>query len=230
LLVFNWCNPRYKTIADFRKDHSKAFREVFRRFVYLLRERDLIDGEGVAINSIKIRAGSSPKNNFNEKKLTERHEKKAHYEQVSDQLKASGQGQISLNDPGSRPAILHKNIINVGYNVQAASESKHKLLVEYGTGEVNDTHALKTNGTWHRHSNSRPPRGAYRFRRYTTPACKGCATRHLCTKGKTNGRYIDRSEYAEVIQQNARRVESNPEYYRLRQQVTGAYNGANIRN
>ncbi len=81
-------------------------------------------------------------------------------------------------------------------------------------------HTLKTNGTWHQHSNSRPPRGAYRFRRYTTTACKGCITRHLCTKSKTNGRYIDRSEYAEVIQDNALRVEANPEYYRLRQQVT----------
>jgi transposase len=30
--------PKFKTIADFRKDHSKAFREVFRRFVWLLKE------------------------------------------------------------------------------------------------------------------------------------------------------------------------------------------------
>jgi len=30
--------PKYKTIADFRKNHSKAFREVFRRFVVLLKD------------------------------------------------------------------------------------------------------------------------------------------------------------------------------------------------
>src|SRR4030043_580696 len=29
-------HPKYRTIADFRKDHPKAFREVFRRFVCLL--------------------------------------------------------------------------------------------------------------------------------------------------------------------------------------------------
>jgi hypothetical protein len=32
--------------------------------------------------------------------------------------------------------------VNVGYNIQASSDSKHKLLVEYDTGDVNDTHAL----------------------------------------------------------------------------------------
>jgi len=29
--------PKYKTIADFRKNHAKAFREVFRRFVWIFR-------------------------------------------------------------------------------------------------------------------------------------------------------------------------------------------------
>jgi len=38
--------------------------------------------------------------------------------------------------------ILHKNIINVGYNIQACSDAKHKLLIEYDTGDVNDSHAL----------------------------------------------------------------------------------------
>jgi hypothetical protein len=37
---------------------------------------------------------------------------------------------------------LHRNIVNVGYNIQASSDAKHKLLVEFDTGDVNDTHAL----------------------------------------------------------------------------------------
>jgi hypothetical protein len=37
--------PKYKTIAGFRKDHSKAFRNVFRRFVWLLKEWNLIEGQ-----------------------------------------------------------------------------------------------------------------------------------------------------------------------------------------
>ena len=61
--------PKYKTIADFRKNHAKAFREVFRRFVCLLRDWELIDGETVAIDSFKIRGNNFLKNNFNDKKL-----------------------------------------------------------------------------------------------------------------------------------------------------------------
>jgi hypothetical protein len=55
--------------------------------------------------------------------------------------------------------------------------------------------------------------------RYSTPACKTCISRHLCTQSK-NGRYIDRSEYANIVEENAQRVHENPDYYRKRQQVT----------
>src|SRR4030042_1765730 len=168
--------PKYKTIADFRKNHSKSFRDVFRRFVWLLKEWKLIEGETVAIDSFKIRASNSLKNNFNEKKLRrhiayidnqideyealldacdkeedkkeieakldERKGKQAKYEQIQEQLKASGQEQISLTDPDSRSVVLLRNIINVGYNIQASSDAKHKLLTGYDTGSVNDTHAL----------------------------------------------------------------------------------------
>jgi len=324
--------PKYKTIADFRKNHPKAFREVFRRFVCLLKEWNLIEGETVAIDSFKIRGSNSLKNNFNEsklkrhldyienqikeyealldandkeedkkeleKKIEERKEKQAHYEQIKTALIESGEEQVSLIDPDSRSVILHKNIINVGYNIQASSDAKHKLLVEFDTGDVNDTHALSpmaiqtkvilgvesmevladkgyhtgeeleqcqkndittyvspkapstkdiglypitsfiydneqdiyicpqgkalhTNGTWHQHSDKRRnSKGAYRFQRYNTPACKTCKSRHLCTQSKSNGRYIDRSEYAEVIEANAKRVNENPSYYRQRQQIT----------
>jgi len=324
--------PKYKTIADFRKNHSKAFREVFRRFVCLLKEWNLIEGETVAIDSFKIRGNNSLKNNFNEKKLKrhleyidaqiseyermldecdmeeekeelkkkleERKQKQSKYKQVQKDLEASAEDQISLTDPDSRAVILHKNIINVGYNIQTSSDAKHKLLIEYDTGDVNDSHALapmalqtkeilgveslkvladkgyhtgeeleqcqendittyvspkapatkdtglypitdftydpdedlyvcpqgnqmRTNGKWYHHSDSRRKgKSAYRFQRYTTPECKSCKSRHLCTKSKTNGRYIDRSEYADSIEENAQRVNANPDYYRRRQQIT----------
>lgn len=69
----NWLlnnqQSKNRTISDFRKNHSKAFRDVFRRFVLLLNEWDLIEGKTIAIDSFKIRAQNSLKNNFNEKKL-----------------------------------------------------------------------------------------------------------------------------------------------------------------
>lgn len=50
-------------------------------------------------------------------------------------------------------------------------------------------------------------------------ACKACHLRNLCTKNK-NGRFIERSIYQEALDDNKKRVEENPEYYRLRQQIT----------
>jgi len=168
--------PRYKTIADFRKNHAKAFREVFRRFVLLLKQWELVEGETVAIDSFKIRGCNSIKNNFNDKKvqrhleyidariaeyeqqlaeseaeeekealqqkIEKRRTRREKYEKVKEALAESGQEQISLTDPDSRAVILHRNIVNVGYNVQASVDAKHKLLTGFDTGDVNDTHAL----------------------------------------------------------------------------------------
>jgi hypothetical protein len=49
---------------------------------------------------------------------------------------------LSVTDPDARAVVLHRNIVNVGYNVQAASDGKHKMLIAMDTGDVNDTHAL----------------------------------------------------------------------------------------
>lgn len=54
---------------------------------------------------------------------------------------------------------------------------------------------------------------------YKTKACKSCTCRVLCTKNK-NGRFIERSIYQEALEQNQKRVNQNPKYYRLRQQIT----------
>jgi transposase len=323
--------PKYKTIADFRKNNSKAFREVFRKFVLLLKDWDLIEGKTVAIDSFKIRASNSLKNNFNDKKLRqhleyideqiaqyeaeldlcdeqeekeqlearicERKEKQEHYLEIKKKLGESGEQQISTTDPDARSVVLHRKIVNVGYNIQSVSDEKHKLLVDYDTGTVNDTHSLApmalqakellgveeltvladkgyhtgkqleacdqngiitfvsprdpgvpansgiplelfhynrandtytcpeghtmtTNGTWYKKSNSHEGRDdAHRFKRYQTPGCKNCQKRRLCTKNR-NGRFIERSEYAETVEANNERVNEHPDYYRKRQQIT----------
>lgn len=324
-------HPKYKTIADFRKNNSGAFREIFRRFVCLLKEWNLVDGQTIAIDSFKIRGSNSLKNNYNEAKikrhieyidnqikeyeaildkndneedrkeaevkLTKRKKKKEEYIHIERKLKESGEEQISLTDPDSRSVILLRNIVNVGYNIQAASDSKHKLLIEYDTGDVNDTHALApmalkakeilkadkmnvladkgyhtgdqiqkctdnnitpfvsprdpstkdeglyavtmfsynkesdtytcpagsslhTNNRWYQHSEKHHKEGTgYRFRRYITPDCKACPSRQKCTRGKHNGRAIDRSEFADALEANTQRVKDDPDYYRKRQQI-----------
>lgn len=321
--------PSNRTIDYFRKEYANAFRNVFRRFVYLLKVLGLVEGKTIAVDSFKIRAQNSLKNNFNAAKINRHKEyidsklaefekamdedqsqqekeclkknieiqkvRKAKYEKIEEQLEQSGQEQVSLTDPDARAVILHRNIVQVGYNIQAAVDAKNKLITNFETGQVNDTHALApiaidtksllgvehmdvladkgyhtgdqlqqcdlaniktfvspkesasnneeifpvsrfiynpdsdtytcpaqqlltTNNVWYKHSGrGRTP--AFRFKRYITPHCKNCPLREKCTKGEKNGRAIDRSEYAPVIDQNARRVLQNPDYYRVRQQL-----------
>ena len=168
--------PNFKTIAKFRKDNAKAFRLVFRSFLSILKDWDLVDGKHIAIDSFKIRAQNSLKNNYNQKKI-ERHlnyidgkineyldqldeeqdpalrqeinrklehniEKADQYLNLSKRLDSEQIDQISTVDPDSRAVVLHRNIVHVGYNIQASSDRKHKMLVAMDTGDVNDTHAL----------------------------------------------------------------------------------------
>ncbi len=316
--------PSARKIAYFRKNNAKAFKQAFRHFVLILKDLNLIDGETIAIDSFKIRAQNSSKNNFNQKKINKHIEyidnkieayqkdldeqddadkienlktkiayqnsKKKKYQDLSKELKESGNTQISLTDPDSRSVILHRNIINVGYCIQAGCGGKHKLFINNDTGTVNDTHALspmaldaknllsitkmnvitdkgyttakhidictkngittfsspKNHSSQHnglfdmqifKHSKTNDNytcpsnqilstngtvynKAGHKVKHYKNrQACKNCSLREQCTKNK-NGRYIERSIYQEALEENQKRVENNPEYYRQRQQIT----------
>jgi len=64
--------PKFKTIADFRKDNKQALKKVFRDFTNLCDEWGLFGKELIAIDGSKFRACNAKKNNYNPKKL-ERH-------------------------------------------------------------------------------------------------------------------------------------------------------------
>ena len=170
--LLNEQRPHYKTIADFRKDNPKAFKAVFRYFVAMLKDWKLIDGKTIAVDSFKIRAQNSLKNNFNQRKvkrhidyidkkiveyeqaldlefdqtikdkLEYNHQKKENYQNIQRQLKQTGDGQISTTDPDAKAVVFQRNSVKIGYNVQAVSDSKNKLLIAADTGDVNDTKAL----------------------------------------------------------------------------------------
>lgn len=57
-------------------------------------------------------------------------------------LNKSEEDQISTTDADARSMILHGSVIEVAYNVQAAVDNKHKLIVHYDTTNVNDRKAL----------------------------------------------------------------------------------------
>lgn len=51
--------PSYKTIADFRKENPKALKQLFKEFVLMCKEIDLIEGRVVAIDGAFLRANAS---------------------------------------------------------------------------------------------------------------------------------------------------------------------------
>ncbi len=51
--------PKYKTIANFRKDNAKPLKRVFREFVLLCKELKLIEGKLVAVDGAYLRANAS---------------------------------------------------------------------------------------------------------------------------------------------------------------------------
>jgi len=61
--------PDHKTIADFRKDNRRAFKEVFKAFCLLCRELDLFGAELIAIDGSKFKAVNSSKRNFTQTKV-----------------------------------------------------------------------------------------------------------------------------------------------------------------
>lgn len=83
--------PSTRKIAYFRKNNSNAFKQAFRYFVLMLKDWDLIDGQTIAIDSFKIRAQNSLKNNFNQKKLDR------HFTYIDDKIKLF-EKQLDLND------------------------------------------------------------------------------------------------------------------------------------
>lgn len=70
---------------------------------------------------------------------------------------------------------------------------------------------LTSNGKWH---NAR----TYRFKRYTTQCCKNCEIKEECSKAKC-GKAIQRSEYQTLIDENKKRIEEQPHYYKRRQAI-----------
>jgi transposase len=62
-------SPNYHTIADFRKNHSDALKNLFKLYIQFLDELNLLGKQTIAIDGSKFRAVNSRKNNYNQKKI-----------------------------------------------------------------------------------------------------------------------------------------------------------------
>ena len=221
---------------------------------------------------------------------------KIRYELLEEQLKASGEPQVSTTDGDARALLVQGQVVEISYNLQAAVDAKHNLIVATHTINRNDRNALSaialetkenlavktftvlvdkgyhngreitqckdanittivahpeqgksnengttpdylvakfkynpvsdtytcpenqilhTTGRWHKKTRDKD---SYEFKKYRTPACKTCPVKALCTS-RTGGREIDRSQYADAVEENNRRYQQNQQLYRKRQEI-----------
>lgn len=232
------------------------------------------------------------------KEINKQNGRRKGYKKLEQQLKESGQRQISTSDPDSRHQITRNNITEVSYSAQTTVDAKNNIPIDYKITNANDkkamgnmlrraktilqhnnftalydkgyhtgrelaivdqlkintlvaippfsgaSHApdlnydvehfdynpqadtytcpegntLRTTGYWHIAKN---PNGeiAYRFRNYTTPKCKKCEVRPLCTKSEANGKQVRRSEFATNIENNKKRILGSGKLYKRRQAI-----------
>lgn len=233
-----------------------------------------------------------------QQKIARLKQNKIKYELLEEQLKTSGEPQISTTDPDSRALLVQGQVVEVSYNIQTAVDDKHNLVVATHTINRNDKNALSaiaieakenleaetftilvdkgyhngreletcknnsittivavpdqgksnengtqpeylvskfiynkenntytcpqgqtltTTGRWHKKTTD-GEKTSYMFQKYRTTACKTCPVKDQCTSRK-GGREIDRSQYAEAVEENHQRYKENPQHYRKRQEI-----------
>ena len=140
--------PDYKSIAEFRRMHSRALTEAGAELVQFARSVGLVRGETVAVDGSKFRAVSSAKS------VRERDAMQRYLEQ----LDASDEQDEVVIDPSAVRAALEKlkshpeseahfmrtaNGSAPAYNVQTAVDAAHALIVaQKVTDEATDNRSL----------------------------------------------------------------------------------------
>lgn len=76
------------------------------------------------------------------KELDKHNRRKEGYRKIEQQLKDSGEPQISTSDPESRQLITRNNITEVAYNVQTSVDAKYCLPFDYKVTNSNDSKAM----------------------------------------------------------------------------------------
>ncbi len=127
--------PSYKTIANFRKDNYEALKQLFKEFVLLCKNIDLIDGNLVAVDGAFLRANAS-KNSLIMKKTLEK-DLVVIDKQISEYLKT-----LDYSDKEKQPlnliSKLPKNLRKLKYKKEELSENL-KLLDDLGKTQYNRT-------------------------------------------------------------------------------------------
>lgn len=99
---------------------------------------------------------------------------------------------------------------DMAFDVEHFQYNKEKDQYTCPAGE-----SLLTNGNWYNKKNGKT---INKVKHYKTKACLTCLLFESCTKNK-EGRLIERSEHADLIDANKVRMNQNPELYRKRQAI-----------
>jgi hypothetical protein len=77
-----------------------------------------------------------------QKKIERLKQNKIKYELLGKQMEGSRSPQVSTTDPDARALLVQGQVVEVSYNMQAAVDDKHKLVVATHTINRNDRNAL----------------------------------------------------------------------------------------
>ena len=108
-------------------------------------------------------------------------------------------------------------------DVASSAPNKRYNMVNFRYDKQQDNYicpeneTLSTNGLWY-HKKCGYRRSEIKVKHYKSNACKVCPARKFCTTNK-KGRVIERSEYAQYVEQNKKNIEANKELYKQRQAI-----------
>ena len=100
-----------------------------------------IDNKLDEYNKLLSEADDDKKEQIN-KEIGKHNQRKENYRQIEQQLKETGEPQLSISDPESRQLITRNNITEVAYNVQTTVDAKHCLPIDYKVTNTNDSKAM----------------------------------------------------------------------------------------
>ena len=122
--------PSFRTIAYFRKENSNAFTATFKKFVLMLKDLDLIEGETIAIDSFKIFAQNSIRNNFTQKKINR------HLDYID---KRVAEYEAQLNESDAEDKVMLKKKIALKLDRRKKYEELNNVLKDSGESQISLT-------------------------------------------------------------------------------------------